>query len=179
MAVASSAGSMRLGDVLFVAGALATASCGVPSSAGSPYVTVDLDAGLSSGSASSSSSSSSSSSGGAVGGGSSSGGGDAVGDAGAGPGEAEGSTDASGGRTGGFVHPGVGVDKGMLDFVKTKIAGGSDPWKSALAGAGASTYGRIGYTPAPLADVVCGSYSNPDIGCTAEKADAAAAYTHA
>ena len=88
------------------------------------------------------------------------------------------STSTSGGP-GGFVHPGVLVDKGQLDFVKAKIAAGADPWKSALASAQGNSLASPTYTPMPLATVTCGPYSNPDIGCSAEKADAAAAYTHA
>jgi hypothetical protein len=67
----------------------------------------------------------------------------------------------------------------MLDFVKGKIAAGADPWKSALGAMQASPLAALSYKAAPLAHVVCGSYSSPDIGCTAEKNDSAAAYTHA
>ncbi len=79
----------------------------------------------------------------------------------------------------GFLHPGILVDQAMLDFVKAKIAAGAEPWASAVAAAKTSTYGSLTYTPHPLADVSCGSDSNPDIGCTDEKNDADAAYTHA
>jgi hypothetical protein len=78
-----------------------------------------------------------------------------------------------------FAHPGVQVDKGMLDFVKGKIAAGAEPWKSALAAAGGSRYGSTSYNPGPIANVICGPYSNPNIGCGTELADAQAAYTHA
>jgi hypothetical protein len=79
----------------------------------------------------------------------------------------------------GFTHPGINVDRAMLDFVKGKIAEGADPWKTALASTMKSTYASSSYTPAPVADVDCGSYSNPDIGCTAEMDDAIAAFTQA
>jgi hypothetical protein len=81
------------------------------------------------------------------------------------------------GGAGGFVHPGVLVDRAQLDFVKTKL--GADPWKSALAKMQASNLASLSYKPMPLATVECGSFSNPDIGCTAEKNDVAAAYTNA
>ncbi|HEX7597342.1 MAG TPA: alginate lyase family protein, partial [Polyangia bacterium] len=81
--------------------------------------------------------------------------------------------------TDGFVHPGLLVTRGMLDFVKAKIAAGAEPWTGALAKAAASKLGNLAYVPHPIADVDCGSYSNPDIGCTDEKNDADAAYTHA
>ena len=86
---------------------------------------------------------------------------------------------SGGGGAGGFVHPGVLVDQGQLDFVKGKLAMGAEPWKSAMAAASASSLASLTYTAQPLATVECGSYSMPDIGCTAEKNDAAAAYTHA
>lgn len=89
---------------------------------------------------------------------------------------------ADGGTTapsGGFVHPGILDDAPQLDLVKAKIAAGDQPWKGAFDAAGASNYGSLSYTPSPVADVDCGPYSNPDIGCDAEKGDAIAAYTHA
>ncbi len=88
-------------------------------------------------------------------------------------------TPEAGSIDGGFAHPGVLDSLGQLDFVKAQIAAGADPWKSALAAASSSSYGSPTYTPSPVADVVCGPYSNPDVGCGAEKNDASAAYTHA
>lgn len=85
--------------------------------------------------------------------------------------------DAAG--SGGFIHPGILVDEGMLDFVKAKIAAGAEPWKSALAQASSSSFGSLSYTPHPRADVDCGPSSNPDDGCTDEKNDVAAAFTQA
>jgi Alginate lyase len=77
----------------------------------------------------------------------------------------------------GFVHPGILVNRAQLDLVKSKL--GVEPYKSAFAQASSSRYGSLSYAPAPIAVVECGSFSNPDIGCTAEKNDATAAYTHA
>ena len=79
----------------------------------------------------------------------------------------------------GFVHPGVLVDQAQLDFVKAQIAAKKDPWLSAYNAAAASSLASLSYTPHPIADVQCGPVSNPDIGCTDEKNDSAAAYTHA
>jgi hypothetical protein len=78
-----------------------------------------------------------------------------------------------------FTHPGVLVDRAQLDFVKGKIKAGAQPWKAAFDAAASSKYGALSYKPGAIAHVKCGSYSNPDIGCSAEKDDAAAAYTHA
>jgi hypothetical protein len=92
-------------------------------------------------------------------------------------GQGTGGTQPGDAATGAFVHPGILVNKGMLDYVKANV--GSEPYKTALAKASASTYGSPAYTPHPRATVECGSYSNPDYGCTDEKNDADAAYTHA
>jgi hypothetical protein len=86
--------------------------------------------------------------------------------------------DAATGSTG-FVHPGVLDSKGQLDFVKAKIAAGTDPWKTAFNETKGSSYASLTYQASPVADVDCGPYSDPDIGCTAEKDDAVAAYTQA
>lgn len=79
----------------------------------------------------------------------------------------------------GFIHPGILVQKKQLDFVKAKIAAGAEPWKSAFAAAKASRFGSLSYAPKPRAIVECGSYSTPDYGCSDEKNDVTAAYTHA
>jgi hypothetical protein len=88
-------------------------------------------------------------------------------------------TAGEGGPPGAFVHPGILVTKGQLDFLKQKIASSAAPWTTAFSKAQASKYGSKTYTPAPVAVVDCGPYSNPDIGCSAETSDAAAAYTQA
>lgn len=79
----------------------------------------------------------------------------------------------------GFVHPGILVQKNQLDFVKAKIAAGAAPWANAFAAAKSSKYGSLSYAPTPRAIVECGSYSKPDYGCSDEKNDVTAAYTHA
>jgi len=76
-----------------------------------------------------------------------------------------------------FVHPGILVNRAQLDFVKSKL--GVEPYKSAFAQTNTSRFGSLSYAPSPIAVVECGSFSNPDIGCTAEKNDATAAYTQA
>lgn len=82
-------------------------------------------------------------------------------------------------RDGKFIHPGVLVSRGMLDFVRAKIAAGEQPWTDAFNAAKGDNLGRTSYTPKPRADVNCGPSSNPDNGCTDEKNDVAAAYTAA
>ena len=86
---------------------------------------------------------------------------------------------SDGGRPGTFVHPGILVQKGQLDFLKGKIAAGVEPWKSAFDKVKASRWASISYAAAPRAIVECGSYSVPDFGCSDEKSDVIAAYTDA
>jgi hypothetical protein len=78
-----------------------------------------------------------------------------------------------------FTHPGVGVSRAQLDFVKAKVQAGAQPWTNAFNQAKSSTYASLSRTPKPRAVVECGSYSNPNYGCTDEREDAIAAYTDA
>lgn len=78
-----------------------------------------------------------------------------------------------------FVHPGVTVSRGQLDFARTQVLAGAQPWKGAFDQLLASTYADLNRTPRPRAIVECGSYSNPNHGCTDEREDALAAYTDA
>ncbi|MFI6333468.1 alginate lyase family protein [Streptomyces sp. NPDC050535] len=78
-----------------------------------------------------------------------------------------------------FVHPGVGVSTGQLDFARTQVLAGAQPWKGAYDQMLASKYASLTRTPTPRAVVECGSYSNPNNGCTNEREDAIAAYTTA
>ncbi|MBE8522000.1 alginate lyase family protein [Amycolatopsis sp. H6(2020)] len=78
-----------------------------------------------------------------------------------------------------FTHPGVLVSRPQLDFVKAKVNAGAQPWKAAYGQALASAYASLSRTPKPRAVVECGSYSNPNYGCTDEREDAIAAYTDA
>ncbi|MER7841783.1 alginate lyase family protein [Streptomyces sp. NPDC096040] len=78
-----------------------------------------------------------------------------------------------------FVHPGVTVSKAQLDFARTEVLAGAQPWKAAYDQMMASKYADLNRTPKPWATVECGSYSNPNYGCTDEREDAIAAYTDA
>ncbi|MEU7484558.1 alginate lyase family protein [Streptomyces sp. NPDC042319] len=78
-----------------------------------------------------------------------------------------------------FTHPGVLVSSGQLDFVREKVNAGAQPWKSAYDQMKASKYASLDRTPKPRAIVECGSYSDPNYGCTDEREDALAAYTDA
>ncbi|MGW1875622.1 alginate lyase family protein [Streptomyces sp. NPDC001975] len=78
-----------------------------------------------------------------------------------------------------FVHPGVTVSRAQLDFARTEVLAGAQPWKAAYDQMMASKYADLNRTPAPRATVECGPYSNPNYGCTDEREDAIAAYTDA
>ncbi|MDH2426867.1 alginate lyase family protein [Sphaerisporangium sp. TRM90804] len=76
-----------------------------------------------------------------------------------------------------FTHPGVLVSRPQLDFVRTQVNAGAQPWRAAYDQMMASQYASLSRTPKPRAVVECGSYSNPNLGCTEERQDAIAAYT--
>ncbi|MFI6428612.1 alginate lyase family protein [Promicromonospora sp. NPDC050880] len=78
-----------------------------------------------------------------------------------------------------FTHPGVHVSAPQLAFVRQQVQAGAQPWRSAYDAMMGSRYASLSYTPHPRAVVECGSYSNPNYGCTDEREDAIAAYTHA
>src|SRR5258706_7632771 len=76
-----------------------------------------------------------------------------------------------------FAHPGVLVSQAQLDFVRGKVQANAQPWKAAYDQMMASRYASLSRTPKPRPTVECGSYSNPNYGCTDEREDAIAAYT--
>jgi Alginate lyase len=92
-----------------------------------------------------------------------------------------------------FVHPGVLVTRAQLDFVRDRIAANAEPWASAFERARADAHGSRTVLPhppiaAPATEtspatedgvVLCGSFSDPDVHCSDEKEDGAAAYTQA
>ncbi|MGW1393005.1 alginate lyase family protein [Streptomyces nigra] len=78
-----------------------------------------------------------------------------------------------------FAHPGVTVSQAQLDFARSKVNSGAQPWKGAFDRMAASKYADLNRAPKPRAVVECGSYSNPNNGCTDEREDAIAAYTQA
>ncbi|NUR83927.1 MAG: hypothetical protein HOY71_07555, partial [Nonomuraea sp.] len=76
-----------------------------------------------------------------------------------------------------FKHPGVLVSRAQLDHVRANLA--NEPWKSAWGRLQRDALASLSYTPKPRSVVECGPVSNPDYGCTDERNDAMAAYTHA
>lgn len=79
----------------------------------------------------------------------------------------------------GFIHPGVLVNRAQLDEIRRRVEAGIEPQASAFAALKASPDGALDYKPEPWAEVRCGPYSNPDLGCKAEQRDSEAAYAQA
>lgn len=78
-----------------------------------------------------------------------------------------------------FRHPGILVNRAQLEAVRTKIRAGTEPWAGAFAKMKASPYAALTWTPKPRPIVECGAYSKPNLGCSEERDDSVAAYTHA
>ncbi|MFE7133964.1 alginate lyase family protein [Streptomyces sp. NPDC057638] len=78
-----------------------------------------------------------------------------------------------------FTHPGVVVSTSQLDFARTRVAAGAEPWKSAFDQMMGSAYASLSRPAKARAVVECGPSSNPNNGCTDERQDALAAYTTA
>jgi hypothetical protein len=76
-----------------------------------------------------------------------------------------------------FTHPGVLVSKPQLDFMRAKVNAGEQPWRGAYNQMMGHSFASLSRVPKPREVVECGSYSNPNYGCTDEREDALAAYT--
>jgi hypothetical protein len=78
-----------------------------------------------------------------------------------------------------FVHPGVLVSRSQLEFVRWMVLLRQQPWKTAYDQMLANPLAAADRAPKPFVVVECGSFSNPNIGCTEERQDALAAYANA
>ncbi|MDX1901971.1 MAG: hypothetical protein SFW66_08225 [Gammaproteobacteria bacterium] len=81
-----------------------------------------------------------------------------------------------------WQHPGVLVNKAQLDFIKQQVNAHVQPYYQEFLNAQASSYGSKTYKiQGPYAGGVnqCGSYSNPNHGCSAANSDISAAYIQA
>lgn len=78
-----------------------------------------------------------------------------------------------------FVHPGIAHTKESIEFVKTKIAAGEQPWANQWEKMNASSYAKLSWHPKAYSTVERGPYNDPDIGSTEFREDSVAAYTHA
>jgi hypothetical protein len=79
----------------------------------------------------------------------------------------------------GFVHPGGQDSKAQLDFIKARVAARQQPWLNAFNQMLGHSFLSPSRVPRPRATVECGSFSNPNNGCTDERQDALAAYGNA
>jgi hypothetical protein len=77
-----------------------------------------------------------------------------------------------------FRHPGVLVNRGQLDLLRERVRAGAQPQAPAFEQM-LRHWGSLSWTPRPRPVVDCGPYSRPNNGCTVERDDAVAAYTHA
>src|SRR3954467_5548164 len=78
-----------------------------------------------------------------------------------------------------FKHPGILLNRAQLDLIKSRVAQGIEPQKTAFAALLASPLADLNFTPSPRATIECGPYSKPDIGCKDERRDCTAAYSQA
>ena len=78
-----------------------------------------------------------------------------------------------------FVHPGVLLDINQLNFVRSKVNSGQEPWASAYNSMMSNELASQSRYPTPYMTVDCGPRSNPNVGCTNERQDALAAYANA
>ena len=78
-----------------------------------------------------------------------------------------------------FRHPGILLNRVQLDLIKTRVAAGTEPQKTAFAALLKSPLADLNYAPSPRATIECGPNSRPDLGCKDERRDATAAYSQA
>jgi peptidoglycan/xylan/chitin deacetylase (PgdA/CDA1 family) len=78
-----------------------------------------------------------------------------------------------------FKHPGLLNSGEELQLIKTKVAAGEEPWKSAFERMRKSKEASLQWTPRPREIVDVGFHGKPDNGGGHELSDARAAYTHA
>jgi hypothetical protein len=79
-----------------------------------------------------------------------------------------------------FRHPGLLNDRAELAVLRARATGEEHaPARQAFDQLRRSGFAGLDYRPRPRASVWCGPYSNPNFGCSDEKDDAIAAYTHA
>jgi hypothetical protein len=78
-----------------------------------------------------------------------------------------------------FVHPGMYQSRSDLDFMKSKVLAGEQPWKGAWDRLLKISYSSMDFDPKPTAHVIRGPYGRPSIGSNELSASAKAAYSQA
>jgi hypothetical protein len=76
-----------------------------------------------------------------------------------------------------FVHPGMLHGKADLEFMKSMVKSGQEPWKSAWNEMKKSKLASLTLKPRPVPNVHCGPYNKPNIGGTEFYHDGNFAYT--
>lgn len=64
-----------------------------------------------------------------------------------------------------------------IEYVKARL--GQEPWKTAFDRMRESEFASLTWVSQPVPSVDCGPYNQPDTGCTTQRRDGIAAYTHA
>ncbi len=84
----------------------------------------------------------------------------------------------------GFAHPGILINKAQIDFVRSKVAAGLQPWKRqmdkiAVTSRNGLKIGQATYTASPVVEIKCGQEkpTATDVGCSRSRLDALAAWT--
>ncbi|KAB8255031.1 chondroitin AC/alginate lyase [Aspergillus pseudonomiae] len=78
-----------------------------------------------------------------------------------------------------WVHPGAMISQSQLDFVISKVNKREQPWADAYDALMDDEFVSNPQAPSPHVIVECGPYSDPDVGCKAERDDSLAAYANA
>ncbi len=78
-----------------------------------------------------------------------------------------------------FVHPGMLHNAGDLEYMRSRVLAGEEPWKTAWDSLKVSELAQLDYQPTPYAVVANGPYNNPDVGGREFVQDGGAAYTMA
>jgi hypothetical protein len=78
-----------------------------------------------------------------------------------------------------FVHPGILHTRRDLDFMKSKVAAGEQPWKQAWENLRAQSYSSLEFQPTPSVHIRRGAFGRDSSGSAELSASANAAYSHA
>ncbi|MCJ1263914.1 hypothetical protein MMC22_003784 [Lobaria immixta] len=75
-----------------------------------------------------------------------------------------------------FIHPGVLLGHTQLEFIKSKVKAGQEPWSKSFTALRNSEFAQLNRKVSARANVNCGFYDKPSYGCSQERDDALSAY---
>ncbi len=78
-----------------------------------------------------------------------------------------------------FVHPGLLHSQAEIDFVRTRIRAGKEPWKASWEHLKSHDLTSLEWTSRAHPNVERGPYNRPSVGANEMMSDAQASYTHA